>query len=70
MTAELFEEEGNTALDALIAKVSEPTEVGGTCARLAFAAGDQPLNTIEIQRIEWAQEWFGRCETNARGHLP
>jgi hypothetical protein len=59
MSSELLEEEGYAGSFALIAQVAEP--VGGSlaCARLTLAAGDQPVNVVEVQRGQRAEQRLG-----------
>jgi hypothetical protein len=47
-TAPLLKEEGNAALEALIAKALDPLRQHGAVSESRFAARNQPVDTAEI----------------------
>lgn len=47
--ADLLEEEVDVVLDAAVADVADPFQVERAEARAAFAAGDDPVDAVEVE---------------------
>ena len=60
----MLEEEGDSCIEALIAYVANPLIFHWPCARPAFAADDDPMDTVEIEVANRADERFEGEKSN------
>jgi len=57
-TAPLFEEEGNSCIEALVSYIDSPIGFHRPCARAGFAADDYPIDATQIDIGNRTQEGF------------
>src|SRR5262245_43018495 len=68
VTTELLQEEGDTSGLTLVTKIPKPVHSRGSCSRLAFTSGDQPLNTLEVEMLKRAEQRLCGNKPYLRGH--
>lgn len=62
MATQLFEEERHVVVNALIAQIEEPSELGLPTAGLALPTGNQPVDPRHVQIRERTQKGLGGHE--------
>jgi len=67
--APLFEEEGDFGGEGLVAYVDYPVGLDWSCVWAGFAADDDPVNALEVDIRDWAEEGFERDEFERGGGL-
>ena len=67
--APLLEEERHVGFLALVADVAYPFDVHGPRAWAAFAANDHPVDAVEVEFSDRADERFDGEKPHGRGHI-
>ena len=66
ISAPLFEEKGDTGIEAPISNIAHPIGIDRPRARAAFAADDDPVDAVEVEVLDWADQRFEREEPDHR----
>ena len=65
-TASLLVEEGNVGAQATVAEVAHSGGVNGAVAAFGFAAGDDPVDAVEVE-VQWPEEGLAGEEADGGG---
>lgn len=70
MTTKLLKEEADLVTPTGIPEFPEPQRFRWSAPRLALAAGDHPVDAVEVDPREGVEKWLSRDEPDCCRHGP